>query len=392
MKILFVNSFYYPRTIGGAELCVQMLAEEMVQRGHQVTVIANSTGTKREQSDVNGVKVVCLPQKNIYIWPPAARNPLKRALWHLIDRYHPLQGGELANCVDEEQPDLIHTHNLAGISTSVWGWAKAKRLPLVHTTHDYYLLCPKSTMNRDGVNCVGQCATCRLFTSAQKNESAAISAAVCVSQHVLKMHLDSGYFRDTPIREVFYNPCMSQSDKPKTRPNDPILRLGFIGRIEPEKGVELILKAASKLSPERFQISIAGRDTGDYAQSLKKKYIYPHVHWLGFQKQDDFYEKVDVVLVPSVWHEPMSLVLLEAFGHGVPVLGSRRGGIPEMVDEGRTGFLFEPDVDGLADAVSKLDLEQCRSMEGACRAKAALLTREEYIRKHIDLYNRVRGT
>ena len=67
------------------------------------------------------------------------------------------------------------------------------------------------------------------------------------------------------------------------------------------------------------------------------------VEFLGFTSRADFFPRIDVLVVPSLHDEALSRVVAEAYAHGVPVLGARRGGIPEIVDDGQTGFVFDPD-------------------------------------------------
>jgi glycosyltransferase involved in cell wall biosynthesis len=67
-----------------------------------------------------------------------------------------------------------------------------------------------------------------------------------------------------------------------------------------------------------------------------------NVRFLGFVNPDEVYRNVDVVVVPSLWEEPLGMIVPEAYMHGVPVIVSRRGGLPEMVEEGRTGLTYEP--------------------------------------------------
>ena len=67
------------------------------------------------------------------------------------------------------------------------------------------------------------------------------------------------------------------------------------------------------------------------------------VRFIGFVKTEDFLAEVDVLVVPSLWNDPCPLVIIEAFAQGVPVIGSNRGGIPERIDEDKTGFVFAPE-------------------------------------------------
>jgi glycosyltransferase involved in cell wall biosynthesis len=76
------------------------------------------------------------------------------------------------------------------------------------------------------------------------------------------------------------------------------------------------------------------------------KHMDQRVRFVGRVEPRDFYPQVDTVVVPSLWNEPLGMVVAEAFAFGKPVIGSRRGGIPEMIRDGENGLLFEPDEPG----------------------------------------------
>lgn len=90
MKIMIVNTLYSPYKIGGAEVSVQLLAEELVMMGNEVRVICIHQEENRKEAIINGVKVVYLPLKNIY-WPYGSnqnQNKVRKLIWHLIDNYN----------------------------------------------------------------------------------------------------------------------------------------------------------------------------------------------------------------------------------------------------------------------------------------------------------------
>jgi glycosyltransferase involved in cell wall biosynthesis len=118
------------------------------------------------------------------------------------------------------------------------------------------------------------------------------------------------------------------------------------------------------------------------------------VRFLGFTRAEEFYRQLDVLVVPSLWHEPFGMVVIEAFAHGVPVVGSRRGGIPEIVGDGRTGLLFEPDAPGeLRDALAALvaDPGRAAEMRPRCLERARDFQPDAVIRSYRELYRDVAG-
>src|SRR5437016_3066379 len=139
MKLLYVASLYYP-VVGGAEKIAQNLAEGMAAKGHQVSVATLCRKGNARTERLNGVKIRYIPIRNIYLHFVKAQPLLAQIVWHLIDTFNPLAARDVARIVEEEAPDLVHTHNVAGFSAEVWPQVRSRRLPCVHTMHDYYLL------------------------------------------------------------------------------------------------------------------------------------------------------------------------------------------------------------------------------------------------------------
>ncbi len=147
------------------------------------------------------------------------------------------------------------------------------------------------------------------------------------------------------------------------------LRIGCIGRISPEKGQREFLGAACRiggaLPGTRFLIAGAALFSDNAAQSyerdIRKAAERMPVEFTGWV--DDVYavmEQLDLLLVPSVWEEPNPRVILEAFASGLPVIAFRRGGIPEIVEDGRTGFLCDKPGEMAQRAVELLQGDRAR--------------------------------
>ncbi|WP_242814166.1 glycosyltransferase [Klebsiella aerogenes] len=125
MKIMIFNSLYYPYRVGGAEISVQLLAEELINQGNIVCVVTLGENKIREERLINGVNVITLPLKNVY-WPfsEEKKTSLKKILWHIIDIYNIFICKEVSNEIKKFEPDVVHTNNLSGFSISVWNAVK----------------------------------------------------------------------------------------------------------------------------------------------------------------------------------------------------------------------------------------------------------------------------
>ena len=121
MKILFVNSLYGPQAFGGAEKVVRTLAESLLELGHEPAVATLSPDGEERTYEHNGVRVRQLRLRNIYHpWPQKDRKILAKAIWHGLDIVNPWMAGRFGRILDEERPDLVHTHVITGLTVAVW--------------------------------------------------------------------------------------------------------------------------------------------------------------------------------------------------------------------------------------------------------------------------------
>jgi glycosyltransferase involved in cell wall biosynthesis len=220
-----------------------------------------------------------------------------------------------------------------------------------------------------------------------------------VSQFVLDRFVEQRYFRDVPIKRVIHNardPWELGVNAATTRPAGASLRFGYIGRLDSSKGIEQLLEAFCKAAPADAQLWIAGGGRSDYEQSLRNRWASERVRFLGHVAQRDFYPEVDAVVVPSLWEEPLGMVVAESMSFGKPVIGARRGGIPEMIKSGENGLLFEPDNDAeLRGAIQRLAQDpalRLRMGEAARTSAAPFLDRVGWVDKYVGLYAEVSRT
>lgn len=345
MKILFLNTLDDPADGGGAEVTLWTLMRGLTAAGHQCVLLATSKGYGLESSERDGVRVWRAGIRNLY-WPAKGKrtHAAMRLLWHVIDSYNPLMQGYLRQVLATEAPDVVSIHNLPGWSSAAWGTIRRTGIPSVQVLHDQYALCPKSAMFKNGCNCQSRCLGCRLLRLPHPTLSNGVSAVVGVSRFVLERHLAYGCFERVRVKRVIHNarePGLLGLDAPAV-PHVGV-RIGFIGRLDSTKGVEPLLHAFRAYDCPDAELWIAGDGKPDYTAALKAQVSDPRVRFLGRIAPREFFPQVDLIVVPSLWHEPLGMVVAEALAFGIPVIGSRRGGIPEMIRDGVNGLLFEPD-------------------------------------------------
>jgi glycosyltransferase involved in cell wall biosynthesis len=377
VTILHVNSLYHPHVVGGAERSVQALAEAQVQRGLSPIVATLSPSRHARQEFVNGVEVHYLPLQNCY-WPFTTK-PRPRALkplWHALDSFNPLMATSVRRLIASRRPALMHTHNVTGFSASVWQAARDARLPVVHTLRDYSLLCPAATMFYAGEICRAQHLSCRLYSLPRMRLSNNISAVTSVSRFTLDRHLAAGAFAGVGTREIvpnFVAPAPIQRAA-RVEPGGPFT-FGYMGQIVPVKGVDRLIQAFPLRCAGECELLIAGEGDEGYVRSLRDMAKEKQVRFLGRKTPEEFYPLLDMLVVPSLWHEPFARVVIEAYSYGVPVIASNRGGQPEAVEHNVTGFLFDP---GKPKALHALLIELLRDGAPAELARNARARAERF--------------
>lgn len=118
--------------------------------------------------------------------------------------------------------------------------------------------------------------------------------------------------------------------------------LGFLGRLEPIKGLNVLLEATGRIGSDRVRVRVGGAGAPDYEAALKARFAGPGVEFIGHVVPAKFLAGVDALVVPSLCEDALPRVAHEAIGLGVPVIGAAIGGIPEIIRDGVTGFLVPP--------------------------------------------------
>jgi glycosyltransferase involved in cell wall biosynthesis len=177
-------------------------------------------------------------------------------------------------------------------------------------------------------------------------------------------------------------------------PRGERLRIGFVGTLVWHKGVHVLLEAAGRLPPERFEVKIFG-DPGTfpgYVARLRSAARDLPVRFMDrFDRSETgrVYAEIDVLVVPSLWPENSPLVIHEAFMAGIPVVGSRQGGIPGLVTHERNGLLYDAFAPAeLAAALRRL-IEEPGTVERLGRGHPPVKTMAEDAREWAAVYREV---
>jgi glycosyltransferase involved in cell wall biosynthesis len=346
LRVLIINTLYPPNLYGGAETSVELLARGLARRGHQPTVLSLGPAGAASETFTHGVRAIFVPLRNLYNpWQPGKPQTMSGKLaWHMIDMANPAMALTVRRTIAAIRPDIVHTNNLSGFSTLAWTEARRAGVPVAHTLRDYWLLCPLATMFRDGHQCAVICRRCRLASALRRRHSAVPLGVAGVSQHILNVHTEAGYFPNAALQQRIINPIGEPGAgfTPHVRDRAKPVRLGYMGALHPSKGIGRLIDALQAIPRGGWHLVVAGRGDPDYVAALRQRAAALPVDFIGFVEPDVFYSTVDIVIIPSIWDDPMPRIVLEAFTRGLPVIASRRGGIGELVTHGQTGYLFDP--------------------------------------------------
>lgn len=397
MKVLFINSLYFPHVGGGAEVICRNLVDHVHRQGHEVKVLATSDIASGATCDVvDDVAVERIPLFNIY-WHYRCgnKNSMQKALWHFLDVFNPVMLLRVYRSIREFAPDVVNIHNIQGFSSSVWVAARLAGVPVVQVLHDQYSICPNINMFRNGRLCHERCFTCHLYRIPHKALSGLVGRVVGVSRYIVEMH-DRYRMFGNAAKTVIYNARDLHVSGKRSR-SGPVKVFGFIGGIVESKGIEVLIREFAMIPADRYRLLIAGNGEAGYIEHIRALIDRYGVsaELCGYMDPADFYPSIDVLVVPSLWNDTYPTVIIEALTNAVPVLGSRRGGIPEMIGDSDCGLVFEPDSRGeLADMVNGL-LQGRIQLRVADDRLAAIKRRyadeDGWGCRYVDLFNSIVG-
>lgn len=385
LRILFVVHQFLPKHRAGTELYTYYLAKEMVARGHQVCLYFTEIYPEEPQYTLRRGSYDGLPFIEVahsHYFPNFRHSYRDENMEEIFDQV-----------LEETRPDLVHFQHLYLHSIGYIDVARKRQLPIVYTLHEYILMCLRGgqLLLPDLTLCDGPedtaCALCarmypppddseqdRTDTNADPYVSAVTARNREIRSRLAKVDLfisPSAFLRQRFIDEGLISPeKIIHSDngfpanlfagiKRQTSPPPPgqELRFGFVGTISESKGLHLLVEAFAGIDHSRASCQAHG-DLGmfpDYKLRLESQPGFEHITWAGpfeHSRIGEILAGIDVLIVPSLWFENSPLTIHEAFLAGVPVLTVDRGGMAELVEDGRNGVHFK--MGDVADLRSKM--------------------------------------
>lgn len=331
MKILFLQTF--PLYGSGSGTYVRYLAKELNKK-HKVAMLVPDT------RPVNGVKIYTL---KLPFHPVLAAHPewkdgiLYEKLTNAqILELHECMMSETLKVVEDFKPDIIHVQHAFPLSWSARFIKSTYQIPYVITIHGSEL--PVATVDK---------RYNALTTDALRKARRVIPNSFYTKDWTLKVF---GNEYKKQVRVIPGGVDIARFKPVGTSDIDRIYKLKgkklviFAGRLTNVKGVIYLVKAAKKIKGEVFILG-DGPDKAHLEEIVKKENI-TNVHFMGHFGNDTnklikFYTRADVFVAPSVWDEPLGLVILEAMACETPVVVTRKGGIPLAVTDGKNGLYIK---------------------------------------------------
>ena len=344
MRILISNKFYYPR---GGDCMYTLNLEEMLRgEGHEVAIFSmqhpGNLTTRWSKYFPTEVKFsLRLRMLEAFLRPFGTKEVQKKFI----------------QVVEEFQPDIVHLNNIhTQLSPIIGEIAHKRNIKVIWTLHDYKLLCPRYDCLCKGKHVCEECFTDKRWVLNYKCMKNSMLASFLAYQEALRWSRDrlesmtdvficpSQFMRDKMIQGGFhqnkFHTLCNFIDVVKTIRDNFAKEeyYCFVGRLSHEKGLETLIEAARQLP---YLLKIIGG--GPLLEKLKTLGV-KNIEFLGYKQWAEIKEivgKARFSVIPSEWYENNPLSVIESQCLGTPVLGSRIGGIPELID-GNSGMLFEP--------------------------------------------------
>ena len=410
MKILQVVHNFLPYSYAGTEIYTYNLSKELSKR-HKVFVFHRIRDERRKDYELKQYPLNCLEIFSI--------NNTCRSYDNFEDTYNNRRIDErFARVLDSIKPDIVHVQHLLFLSTSLIRLIKQRNIPIVFTLHDYWLLCPQGQFLKDNLTICNassssECAKCMIsqlsikkgilsayyklraripssalqllkktyLNYAQKSflsEEEAINKIRRRKDFIKQLFEDvnlfvapSRFLRNKfiehgmpPDKIIFIrNGIDAGQFKHFERKKSDNIRFGFIGTIHPSKGIHILIEAFNRIKNENAELKIYGEllpysGFEYYPRLLRKICRNKNTYFMGgFENSRvaEIFSEIDVLVFLSIWQENSPLTVQEAFSTNTPVIGSRIGGVPELIEDKKNGLLVEPgEPDDLYDKIKSI--------------------------------------
>ena len=391
MRVLQINDIGYEA--GGAEKSLGLIRDGLRRRGHESIVLA---------TDKNSEGRAILADELIPVITGIGATRLFKHFWNQT-AYR-----KVRSVIRDFNPDIIHLHTISEFSPAIlWGIGKTPAVMTVHGPEEFtlellpWLLPPRDYQNNSYDWAEVRLKGCLRYAYYRYLQRPAYLIALKRLKRVIapSRYMQQAITLDFPSTQIFqiYNGIDRPSRVPLPTTTSPTVL--YVGRLEAVKGVEVLIRAFAKVHhdhPESRLRIVGDGSQGEVLKALAKQLnlstVVEFVGWVEPGRITDQYASTQLLAVPSVWPENLPTVAIEALAIGRPIVGSNRGGIPELVDDASNGFIVESgDEEALAKAIGTIlfDPQLQQSMAKASLAKAQTFDDQVFVEKLLSLYHEV---
>lgn len=358
MKILLINVYNYRK--GGSETVYFTTRQLLEAAGHKVVTFTLKWSENQ-------------PEPTSAYFPESKatrRGPLRQVVNMVNYFYHFEARRNLERLIEAEQPDVAHVHLIWGqLTPSILVALRKKGVPVVLTAHDYRIVCPAYSFRNGNGEVCEQCHG-RNFMPCVRNRCSGgslIQSAVMAAEQSFRNRFFnparmtdgiifvSDFAREIHLRYMpelaglplltLHNIVPGATPCPKgALPPASESYFLYFGRLSAEKGLLTLVEAFASLPEARLRIAGTG-PVEEQLRSFIESRRASNIELLGYRTGKplrDLVAGANFTIVPSEWYENNPMSVIESYAAGVPVIGAETGGIPEIVADGITGFLFEP--------------------------------------------------
>lgn len=404
-KIIFCCNSYPPHFIGGAELIAHAQAKVLKKLGHDVLIFAGELNDSRKRYSV---------KKDSYKGLPVYRVCLhsKDLSYDFFNFAHEAVEDIFDNLLNDYSPDIVHFHNIIGLSAGLIQVAKKRAIRTVMTLHDYWGICHKNTLMKEkNVICkdTGGCDKCQTIISGNRwrgvpsrmrkdfiaLQISMVDNFISPSNYLASTYKSTGLIGDN-ISAIPNGIDIKRFSTVKRKLNNKKVRFSFVGYLGEHKGVKTIIEALEYVENKKYvTVNLVGDGAliDELKDMVKERGLEDLVSFHGKidnSRIESIYVNTDVLILPSLWPENEPVSITEAMASSIPVIASRIGGIPEFVDDENTGYLFEPgNAKELAEKMSEFIVDSTKINEFGKNGfkKISGYTIETQVEKILGIYN-----
>jgi len=406
MKIAIATPVYYPM-INGVAMFSYNLAKGLAARGNEVVVITPSHTCKKHVELEEGVKVQYLKSFDVKVYPDQIHDvPKKKLIYKHGLKAAALPNRQIKKILDEFKPDVVHVQGSDPVGVATVKYAKKHGIPVVATEHNQPEVLTES-LHMPGVmrKPVNNMLSSYFRKRQLKSDYATMPTQLAINKltkgkdvgvpiEAVSNGVDLSAFKPGKASDAIYNKYNIPKDVPT---------ILYIGRVDPEKQVDAVLKSFAKfldehkldkLSKTLFLVTGDGVALSGLKSEAKRLGIANSVKFLGRVTAPDLYEvyKMGNVFVTASQIETQGIVLIEAAATGLPLIAVNGGAVAEVCQNDVNGILLNPgDEKGMTDAISRIlsDDKLRQKMSDASLKIAAEHSLERTIDKFLEIYNKV---